>query len=292
MSNVERISLNTGAMMPMEGFGVYLVTDERECEESVYSAIKTGYRLIDTAAIYKNETFVGKAVSRAVNDGLCKREDLFITSKLWVQDMKDEDSARYGVENSLKALGLDYIDLYLEHQAANDYFSAWRGMEKAYKEGLLKNIGVSNFYPNMLANFCEVVEVVPAVNQIELHPWYTQEEALENMKYYGVIPQAWAPLGGSRYDIQNNGLLNRISQKHNKTAGQVILRWNVQRGVSVIPKSTHISRIEENFDIWDFELSSIEMEEISSLDMGYTGTRAKHLNPDYVRSLMKKKLHD
>ena len=292
MPQIEKISLNTGAEMPMEGFGVYLVTDESECEESVYRAINTGYRLIDTAAIYKNESSVGRAVSSAVKDGICKREDLFITSKLWVQDMKDEDSARYGIENSLKALGLDYIDLYLEHQAANDYFSAWRGLEKAYGEGVIRAIGVSNFYPNILANFCESVNIIPAVNQIELHPWYTQEEALENMRNYGVVPQAWAPLGGARYDINNNVLLNRISQKHDKTVGQIMLRWNVQRGVSVIPKSTHLSRIEENFNIWDFALSSSEMKEISSLDMGYTGTRAKHLNPDYVRTLMRTKLHD
>ena len=193
---MEYVTLNNGLKMPMVGFGVFRVPDKKECEESVYQAIKAGYRLIDTAAAYYNEDAVGAAVKRAIADGLCTREDLFITSKLWVQDMMDYESAQKGIEASLEKSGLEYFDLYLLHQACGDYFSAWRAMEDAYKKGLLKAIGVSNFYPNILTNFCEVVKVKPVVNQVELHPYYTQEKALETMKYYEVIPEAWAPLGG------------------------------------------------------------------------------------------------
>ena len=165
-------------------------------------------------------------------------------------------------------------------------------MEDAYKEGKLKAIGVSNFYPNILTNFCEVVKVKPVVNQVELHPYYTQEKALETMKYYNVIPEAWAPLGGGRYNPFEDEMLKEIAEKHNKTVGQVILRWNIQRGVVVIPKSTHVERIKENIDIFDFELNEEEMKQISSLDMGYSGSRAKHFEPDFVRMVLNNKIHD
>ena len=252
---MEYVTLNNGLKMPMVGFGVFRVPDKKECEESVYQAIKVGYRLIDTAAAYYNEDAVGAAVKRAIADGLCTREDLFITSKLWVQDMMDYESAQKGIEASLEKSGLEYFDLYLLHQACGDYFSAWRAMETAYQEGKLKAIGVSNFYPNILTNFCEVVKVKPVVNQVELHPYYTQEKALETMKYYEVIPEAWAPLGGGRYNPFEDEMLKGIAAKYNKSVGQVILRWNVQRGVVVIPKSTHVERIKKNIDIFDFELN-------------------------------------
>ena len=291
-SIMEYVTLSNGLKMPMVGFGVFRVPDKKECEESVYQAIKAGYRLIDTAAAYYNEDAVGAAVKRAIADGLCTREDLFITSKLWVQDMMDYESAQKGIEASLEKSGLEYFDLYLLHQACGDYFSAWRAMEDAYKKGLLKAIGVSNFYPNILTNFCEIVKVKPVVNQVELHPYYTQEKALETMKYYNVVPEAWAPLGGGRYNPFEDEMLKRIATKYNKSVGQVILRWNIQRGVIVIPKSTHVERIKENIDIFDFELNEEEMKQISSLDMGYSGSRAKHFEPDFVRMVLNNKIHD
>ena len=269
---MEYVTLNNGLKMPMVGFGVFRVPDKKECEESVYQAIKAGYRLIDTAAAYYNEDAVGAAVKRAIADGLCTREDLFITSKLWVQDMMDYESAQKG--------------------ACGDYFSAWRAMETAYQEGKLKAIGVSNFYPNILTNFCEVVKVKPVVNQVELHPYYTQEKALETMKYYDVIPEAWAPLGGGRYNPFEDEMLKGIAAKYNKSVGQVLLRWNVQRGVVVVPKSTHVERIKENIDIFDFELNEEEMKQISSLDMGYSESRAKHFDIEFVEMCLAKKIHD
>ncbi len=288
---MEYVTLNTGAKMPMEGFGVFQIKDLQVCEDAVYEAIQCGYRLIDTAAAYMNEEAVGKAVRRAIRDGICTREELFITSKLWVQDMKDTDTARQGIQASLEKSGLEYFDLYLLHQALNDYFSAYKALEEAYDQGILKAIGVSNFYPNILTNFCEIVRVKPAVNQVELHPYYTQEDALKTMAYYHVVPEAWAPLGGGRYDPFSDEMLKGIAQKYHKTVGQVILRWNVQRGVVVIPKSTHIERIKENIDIWDFALDDEEMKEIASLDMGYSGSRAKHFDPDFVRMCLNNKIH-
>ncbi|MCH3961488.1 MAG: aldo/keto reductase [Solobacterium sp.] len=288
---MEYVTLNTGAKMPMEGFGVFRVPDKAECEEMVYQAIRIGYRLIDTAAVYTNEDAVGKAVSRAIKDGICTRKDLFITSKLWVQDMASYETAKQGIENSLKKSGLDYFDLYLEHQALNDYFSAWRAMEDAFHEGKLKAIGVSNFYPNILTNFCETVKVIPAVNQIELHPYYTQEAALETMKYYHVVPEAWAPLGGGRYNPFEDADIQAMAAAHHKSVGQVLLRWGVQRGTVVIPKSTHLERIQENFEIWDFTLSEEEMKQLSALDMGYSGTRAKHFDPEFVRGCFAQNIH-
>lgn len=288
---MEYRTLKNGIRMPMEGFGVFQVKDFETCKELVLNAIKTGYRLIDTAASYGNEDAVGAAVKEAIEAGLCTREELFITSKMWVADMINEETAAAAIDASLEKSGLQYLDLYLLHQAMGDYFAAWRAMEKAYEEGKLRAIGVSNFYPNILANFCETVRIPPMVNQVELHPYFTQEEALRTMEYYNVIPEAWAPLGGGRYNPFENEMLAAIAQAHQKTVGQVILRWNVQRGVVIIPKSTHEERIRENFDIWDFELSEEEMNRIASLDMGYTGSRAKHFDPDFVRMCLGRKLH-
>ena len=289
---MEYITLNNGIRMPMEGFGVFQVRDKEECKRSVLDAIRAGYRLIDTAASYTNEDAVGEAIREAIAEGLCTREELFITSKMWVQDMQNEQMAAAAIDASLKNLGLEYLDLYLLHQAMRDYFSAWRAMEKAYRAGKIRAIGVSNFYPHTLTNFCETVEIRPAVNQVELHPYYTQEAALETMKYYGVQPEAWAPLGGGRYKPFENEMLAGIAAADGKTIGQVVLRWNVQRGVVVIPKSTHKERIEENYDIWDFSLTNEEMKQISSLDMGYQGTAIKHFDPDFVRMCTGRKIHD
>lgn len=287
---MEYVTLNTGAKMPIEGFGVFQVPDKKECYESVYNAIKVGYRLFDTAAAYTNEDALGQAIRDAIKDGLCTREELFITSKLWVSDMVNEETAYQGVLNSLEKSGLEYFDLYLLHQAMRDYFAAWRGLEKAYKEGKLKAIGVSNFYPNILTNFCETVEVIPAVNQIETHPWYVQPQALEVAKEYGVIVEAWAPLGGGRYNDEDMSLLKKIGDKYNKSWAQVLLRWNIDRGVVVIPKSTHLERIQSNFDVFDFKLTEEEIQELSKLDMGYTGTRAKHFDPQFVKGCLAQKV--
>ena len=289
---MEFAMLNNGIKMPMEGFGVFQVRDKEECKRSVLDAIKAGYRLIDTAASYTNEDAVGEAVKEAVAQGICTREELFITSKMWVQDMQNYETAKAAIDASLNAMGLEYLDLYLLHQAMKDYFSAWRAMEEAYKEGKLRAIGVSNFYPHTLTNFCETVEIKPMVNQVELHPYFTQENALETMKYYEVQPEAWAPLGGGRYKPFDDPMLQKIAAAHGKTVGQVILRWNVQRGVVVIPKSTHKERIEENIDIWDFTLTEEEMKRIASLDMGYEGTAVKHFDPEFVRMCNQRKIHD
>lgn len=284
--------LSSGIKMPMEGFGVFQVRDKAQCKESILNAIRAGYRLIDTAASYTNEDAVGEAVREAIAEGICTREELFITSKMWVQDMQNYDMAKKAIDTSLQTMGLEYIDLYLLHQAMKDYFSAWRAMEDAYREGKLRAIGVSNFYPFVLTNFCETVAIKPMVNQIETHPYFTQEQALETMDYYGVVPEAWAPLGGGRYNPFTNEMLQEIAAAYGKTVGQVILRWNVQRGVVVIPKSVHKERIEENFNIWDFQLSVEDMRKINTLDMGYQGTAVKHFDPDFVRMCTGRKIHD
>ena len=268
--------------MPLEGFGVFQVPDPKECEDSVYSAIKVSYRLIDTAQAYMNEEAVGKAVARAIADGLTTREELFITTKVWVSNMKNEDTAYESIKVSLAKLGLDYIDLILLHQPMGDYFAAYRGAVKAYKEGLVKAVGVSNFYPAILANLCENVEVIPAVNQVELHPFFAQEEALKVMKEYGVAPQAWGPFAEGKHGIFTDPELNAIGQKYDKTAAQVVLRWNVQRGVSVLPKSVHVDRMEQNFDIWDFTLTDDDMAVISAKDKGHSEI-VDHSSAEFVK---------
>ena len=284
--------LTNGVKMPMEGFGVFQVRDKEECKESVLNAIRAGYRLIDTAASYTNEDAVGEAVREAIAEGICTREELFITSKMWVQDMQNYEMAKKAIDHSIETLGVEYLDLYLLHQAMKDYFSAWRAMEDAYKEGKLRSIGVSNFYPHVLTNFCETVAIRPMVNQIEMHPYFAQESALKVMEEYQIVPEAWAPLGGGRHNPFDNEMVKEIAAAHGKTVGQVVLRWNVQRGVVVIPKSVHKARIEENFQIWDFTLTEEEMQKISSLDLGYQGTAVKHFDPEFVKMCNTRKIHE
>ena len=279
---MEFITLNTGAKMPLEGFGVFQIPDAAECERVTYDAIKTGYRLIDTATAYANEEAVGKAVARAIADGITTREELFITTKVWVSDMKTEEAAYEAVKASLKRLNLDYADLILLHQPMGDYFAAYRGITKAYKEGLAKAIGVANFYPAILANLCETVDVIPAVNQVELHPFFVQESAIENMKAYGVVPQAWGPLAEGKHGIFTDKELTAIGEKYGKTAAQVALRWNAQRGVSIIPKSVHVERMEQNIDIWDFTLTEEEMQTIAAKDLGHSEI-VNHDDPTFVK---------
>ena len=283
-------TLNTGAKMPLEGFGVFQIPDAVECERVVYDAIKTGYRLLDTAAAYMNEEALGKAVKRAIADGLVTRDELFITTKVWVQDQKTEESAYNAVRASLEKLDTGYIDLVLLHQALGDYFAAYRGITRAYKEGLTKAVGVSNFYPFVLANFCDNVEVIPAVNQIELHPFFSQEDALVLMKEYGIQPQAWGPLAEGKHGIFTDPVLTEIGAKYGKTAAQVVLRWNVQRGVSILPKSTHVERMEQNISIWDFELTDEDMSRINEMNIGHSEI-IDHFNPQLVKALNNMKIH-
>lgn len=258
---MQTVTLNNGVKMPIIGFGVYQVPDAEECERAVYEALTTGYRLIDTAAGYLNEEAVGRAIKRS---GV-PREELFITTKLWVQDASYE-SAKLAFAKSLKKLQLDYLDLYLIHQPFGDYYGAWRAMEELYSEGKIKAIGVSNFLPDRLMDLIVHNEIVPAVNQIETHPFYQQTETTDFMKEQGVQHQSWAPFAEGRGNMFGNKLLTSIAVKHNKSVAQVVLRWLVQREVVVIPKSVRKERIVENFDIFDFELSADDMEQISTLD--------------------------
>ena len=282
---MEYVTLNTGARMPLEGFGVFQIPDAAECERVVYDAIKTGYRLLDTAASYMNEEAVGRGVKKAIEDGLVTREQLFITTKVWVSDMKTEETAYEAVKTSLKKLDMGYADLILLHQPMGDYFAAYRGITRAYKEGLTKAIGVANFYPAILANFCETVEIIPAVNQVELHPFFAQEGALENMKAYGVVPQAWGPLAEGRHGIFADPDLTAIGNKYGKSVAQVVLKWNAQRGVSIIPKSTHVERMEQNIDIWDFDLTDEEMKTVASKDLGHSEI-VNHDDPGFVKFVL------
>ena len=283
---MEYAVLNNGVKMPMEGFGVFQVPDQAQCEQAVLDAIASGYRLIDTAAAYMNEEAVGKAIAKF---GV-PREELFITTKLWVQDASYE-AAKQAIQTSLDKLGLDYLDLYLLHQPMGDYIGAYRAMEEAYKEGKLKAIGVCNFYPARLADMCETVEVTPAVNQVELHPFFQQENALALMKEYGVIPEAWGPFAEGNHGIFTHPVLTKIGEKYGKSAAQTALRWNVQRGVVVIPKSVHKDRMEQNMDIWDFKLSDEDMAEIAKLDLGHSEI-VNHDDPAFVKMLHTMKVHD
>ncbi|HJA05594.1 MAG TPA: aldo/keto reductase [Candidatus Mediterraneibacter pullicola] len=283
---MEYVTLNNGVKMPVEGFGVFQVPDPAQCEQAVLDAIASGYRLIDTAAAYMNEEAVGKAIAKS---GVV-REELFITTKLWVQDAGYEE-AKKALQTSLDKLGLDYLDLYLIHQPMGDYVGAYRAMEEAYKEGKIKAIGVCNFYPARLADLCETVEVIPAVNQVELHPFFQQEDALALMKEYGVIPEAWGPFAEGNHGIFTHPVLTKIGEKYGKSAAQVALRWNVQRGVVVIPKSVHKDRMEQNMNIWDFKLSDEDMKEIAALDLGHSEI-VNHDDPDFVKMLHGLKVHD
>ncbi len=284
---MEYVTLNNGVQMPKEGFGVFQVPDPTQCKESVLAAIKNGYRLIDTAAAYMNE----EAVGQAIKESGVPREELFITTKLWVQDMQDYDTAAKAIETSLEKLGLDYIDLYLFHQPMKDYIGSYRAMEDAYKAGKVKAIGVCNCYPEILANICETVEIMPAVNQVELHPFFQQEKSLELMKHYGVQPEAWGPFAEGKNGIFTHPILTEIGKKYGKSAAQVALRWNVDRGVVVIPKSVHEDRMKQNIDIWDFQLDKDDMEKIATMDLGHSEI-VNHYDPAFVQMLHQVKVHE
>ena len=279
-------SLSNGVKLPMIGYGTFQIKDAAQCEQCVSEALEAGYRLFDTAASYENEAAIG----RALRGSRVPRDEWFVTTKLWVQDA-GYDGTLKAFDSSLKQLGLDYIDLYLIHQPFGDYYGAWRAMEEAYKEGKLKAIGVCNFYPNRLADLCETVEVKPAVNQVELHPFFQQENALALMKEYGVHPEAWGPFAEGSHGIFTHPVLTAIGQKYGKSAAQVALRWNVQRGVTVIPKSVHKERMEQNMAIWDFQLSNEDMAEIAGLDIGHSEI-VDHSDPKFVQMLHSMKIHE
>lgn len=281
---MDYVTLRNGVQMPQEGFGVFQIRDLDECERVVLDAIGAGYRLIDTAESYGNESAVGKAIAKSgVN-----RADLFISTKLWVTNTSYE-GAKAAIDRSMENLGVDYLDLYLIHQAMGGYIGAWRAMTEAYKEGRIRAIGVCNFYPHRLADFCETVDELPAVNQVELHPFFQQENALSLMREYGVQPMAWAPFAEGKHGIFTHPVLTKIGEKYGKGAGQVALRWNMQRGVVVIPKSTHRERMEQNIDVFDFSLTDEEMAEIAALDIGHSEI-IDHTDPRLVQALHGRKL--
>ena len=260
---MEFVTLSNGVQMPLEGFGVFQVPEAAICEQAVSDAFSVGYRLIDTAAAYFNEEAVGAAIAKS---GI-PREELFITTKLWIQDAGYE-SARRAFETSVQKLGLDYLDLYLIHQPMNDYYGAWRAMEELYEAGKIRAIGVCNFYPDRLTDLCMNARIAPMVNQVELHPFFAQTRAVENMKSLHVQPEAWGPMAEGKHDIFTHPILTELGQKYGKTAAQVALRWNAQRGVVIIPKSVHKERMRQNFDLFDFTLTAEEMAEIEGLDGG------------------------
>lgn len=257
---IGKMILNNGIEIPMEGFGVFQIPEE-ECEQVVRCAIEEGYRLIDTASSYQNE----EAVGRAIQSCGVPREELFITTKAYIQQMGYENTKK-AFEESLKKLGLEYLDLYLIHMPFGDYYGSWRALEELYKEGRIRSIGVCNFLPDRLLDLCYNVEVRPQINQIERHPHYQRKEDLGIMKELGVQPEAWAPFAEGLKGMFQEPVLTEIAKKHGKTSAQVILRWNIQQDVIVIPKSVHRERMRENLGIWDFKLDDADMEQIASLD--------------------------
>ena len=283
---METIKLSNGVEMPMEGFGVFQVPEAEVCKQAVSDALAAGYRLIDAAAAYFNE----EAVGAAIKDSGIPREELFITTKLWIQDAGYEN-AKKAFQTSLDKLGLDYLDLYLIHQPMSDYYGSWRAMEELYKEGKIRAIGVCNFYPERLTDLCVNAEIAPMVNQVELHPFFQQADALKNMEEFKVQPEAWGPFAEGKFNIFYNETLLAIAKKYGKSVAQVALRWNIQRGVVVIPKSVHKERMEENLDIWDFTLSDEDMKAISLLDKGHSEI-IDHSAAETAKWLNSWKIHD
>jgi 2,5-diketo-D-gluconate reductase A len=260
---MKNVTLSNGVQMPILGFGVFQIRDEAEAIQSVETALEVGYRSLDTAASYGNESAVGTAIR---NSGIA-REDLFITTKVWV-DSAGEESALRAFDASMAKLGLDYLDLYLIHQPFGDVYGSWRAMERLYKEGRIRSIGVSNFYPDRLVDLIMHNEIAPHLNQIETHPFFTREDYQALMVERGVQIESWAPFAEGKNDLFTNAVLAGIGEAHGKSVAQVVLRWLIQRDVVVIPKSVTPSRIAENFDVFNFELNADEMAKISGLDTG------------------------
>lgn len=276
---MEYRELYNGVKIPMLGYGVFQIPDHEEAKKSVATALKNGYRLIDTAQAYLNETAVGEAIKES---GI-PREEIFITTRVWVQDYSYEKTIK-AVELSLERLGVEYIDLMLLHQPIGDYINAWKALEKLYKEGKLRAIGMANCYPHVIADLCMTFEIKPMINQVELHPFFQQQLNLDTMKEYGVIPEAWGPFNGGKRNLFTDPILTAIGKKYNKTAAQVALRWNIQRGVIVIPKSVREERMQQNIDVFDFELSQEDMDQIKTMDIGHSEI-VNHFDPEFVKML-------
>lgn len=276
---MKKVVLNNGVEMPVLGFGVFQIADPAECERSVRDAIDVGYRLLDTAASYGNEESVGKAI-RA---GGVRREELFVTTKLWIADTGYEKT-KAAFDRSMERLGLDYLDLYLIHQPYGDVYGAWRAMEELYREGRVRAIGVSNFHPDRVMDFIVHQEVVPAVNQIETHPFHQQIETQKFLKENNVQIESWGPFAEGKNNVFHNEILSSVAAKHGKSVAQVILRWLTQREVVVIPKSVRKERMAENFQIFDFELDASDMESIATLETG-ASLFFDHRDPAMVKFL-------
>jgi 2,5-diketo-D-gluconate reductase A len=281
---MQTVKLNNGIEMPILGFGVFQVTDQAECERSVIDAISTGYRLIDTAASYMNEEAVGSAIKKS---GVA-REELFITTKLWIHANGYEETKR-AFDNSMKKLQLDYLDLYLIHQPYGDVYGEWRAMQELYKEGRIKAIGVSNFHPDRLIDLIVNNEIPPAVNQVETHPFHQQIETQQFLQENNVQIESWGPFAEGKNNLFTNELLTSIGKKYDKSVAQVVLRWLTQRGVVAIPKSVRKERMEENFNSLDFELSAGDMEAIKALDTK-TSSFFDHRDPAMVKWLGERKM--
>lgn len=281
---MKKVKLNNGVEMPILGFGVFQVTDLEQCEKSVVDAIQTGYRLIDTAQSYENEEAVGKAIKRS---GV-KREELFITTKLWIQS-NGYKGTKKAFENSLKRLQTNYLDLYLIHQPFGDVYGEWKAMQDLYKEGKIRAIGVSNFHPDRLIDLIVHNEIVPAINQIETHPFHQQIETQQFLKKNNVQIESWGPFAEGKNNLFHNELLASIGKKYNKSIAQIVLRWLTQRDIIAIPKSVHKKRMEENFNSLDFELSAEDMEAIKKLDSDKSAF-FDHRDPAMVKWLGERKL--
>lgn len=262
---MQTITLNNGVVMPQLGFGVYQIPAE-ETAEAVYQAIKVGYRSIDTALLYGNEKETGEGIQRAIEEGLVTREELFVTSKLFILQTPEEIAAAT-IQQSLAVMGLDYLDLYLIHQPYGDSYGAWRALVAAQKSGKLRAIGVSNFSSAKMIEFSSLNDVKPQINQIEVNPWYQRADDQAWHEKYDVQVEAWAPFAEGRHDLFTNPVLAEVGQQYGKTVGQVVLRWLIQRGIVVLAKSVRPERMAENFDIFDFELTDADMETIKGLDM-------------------------
>ena len=283
---MKKTTLNNGVEMPLLGLGVYQIPDLKECEQTVMTAIESGYRLIDTASLYLNESAVGNAIKKSD----VPREELFITTKLWVEDTGYERTLK-AVEKSLKELQLEYLDLYLIHQAMGDYYGSWRAMQDLYKEGKIRAIGISNFFPDRVVDLIAHNEIPPAVNQIEVNPFYQRTDEHKFLQKHNILTQSWASFAEGKNDFFTNAALSSIGQKYGKSVAQVTLRWLIQRGIAVIPKSVRKERMLENSDIWGFELNSEEMASISLLDTGRS-VFFDHRDPETAEWLTKLTFQD
>lgn len=282
---MEKFELNNHELIPAVGFGVFMIPNDGPTYEATLKALKAGYRHIDTAAGYMNESDVGKAIK----DSGIDRKEIFITSKLWLQDYGYEN-AKIGIENSLKNLGVDYIDLYLLHQPYGDYLGSWKALEEAVAEGKIKSIGISNVTINLWNKFKDGMTIMPAVNQVECNPFFQQKPLRKEMEKYGIKLEAWYPLGHGNKELLENEYLVSLANKYNKNVGQIILRWHYQEGIISLPKSTNDERIKGNIDIFDFELTDEEMKNIQAMDTG-KGTHDPEDLSNETR-LMGLKIHD